>query len=102
MSRRRDVWRNASLQTAVVLPPDRLSYAFRVTTGRRPDDQELSVLSNVYQQQLSYFQANPEAATKLLSVGAASRNPALNAGEHAAWTMMANLVLNLDEAITKE
>lgn len=82
--------------------PDRLGFAFRTATGRRPDETELNVLGKVLQEQLTYFQANSEAANKLLSVGAAPRKSGLNPSEHAAWTMMANLVLNLDEAITKE
>ena len=46
--------------------------------------------------------ADKEAATKLLSVGEAPRNDKLPVDQHAAMTMMANLLLNLDEAITKE
>jgi hypothetical protein len=81
---------------------ERLTYAFRLVTSRRPDERELGVLRHVFEDQLRYFQANPDAGGKLLAVGTAPRNANLNAAEHAAWTMMANLVMNLDEAITKE
>jgi hypothetical protein len=54
------------------------------------------------EQQLAFYRADKNAALKLLSDGASQRDDALEPGEHAAWTMMANLILNLDETITKE
>ena len=47
-----------------------------------------------------HFAKNAESASKLLSAGAAKRDPALDAAEHAAWTMLGNLLLNLDETIS--
>ena len=47
-----------------------------------------------------HFAKNAEAASKLLSAGAAKRDPALDPAEHAAWTMLGNLLLNLDETIS--
>ena len=42
------------------------------------------------------------AAEKLLAVGDTKRNEALDVSELAAYTMVANLILNLDETVTKE
>jgi hypothetical protein len=81
---------------------DRLAYAFRLATARRPNADELSVLVKVYQAQLADYQADKEAAAKLLSYGDSKRNEALDPSEEAAWTMVANLILNLDEVVTKE
>jgi hypothetical protein len=83
-------------------PEDRLAYGFRLATSRRPDTADLDTLTKLYEQQLAYYRAEKDAAIKLLSVGASNRDEALDPGEYAAWTMMANLLLNLDEAITKE
>lgn len=63
---------------------------------------ELIVLVGVYEKQLAGFQADVEAAIKLLAVGRSKRNESLPAPELAAWTMTANLILNLDETVTKE
>ena len=41
------------------------------------------------------------AADKLLAYGDAPRNANLDPVEQAAWTIMANLLINLDETITK-
>ncbi len=80
----------------------RLSFGFRVCTGRNPTDHELSVLSRVHAEQLAHYKANPAEADKLLSIGASPRTEGLDSSEHAAMSMMANLLLNLDEVITKE
>ncbi len=80
----------------------RIAQAFRVATARHPDAEELAVLVQIYQGQLVEYQADKEAAAKLLSVGDSKRDETLDAGELAAYTMVANLILNLDEVITKE
>lgn len=81
---------------------ERASLAFRLATSRLPTGDELAVLLRVYQKELAEFQADREAALKLLGYGEAKRNEALDPAELAAWTMVANLVLNLDETVTKE
>jgi hypothetical protein len=83
-------------------PGERAAFAFRVATSRRPTAGESAVLLKVYESELAEFQADADAAGKLLSVGEAPRNVALDVNELAAWTMVANLVLNLDETVTKE
>jgi hypothetical protein len=81
---------------------ERLTYGFRAATSRLPRDTELAVLTKVFQKQLDHFAQNKDAAIKLLSVGESKRNETLDPVEHAAYTMAANLILNLDETITKE
>ena len=83
-------------------PEDRATFAFRLATGRRPTPAELAVVLQVYQGELADFQADKDAATKLVTVGETKRNEALDVSELAAWTMTANLLLNLDETVTKE
>ena len=55
----------------------------------------------MFKEYFDQFQANPEAATKLLSVGESPRNEALAVSELAAWTLVTHLILNLSETITK-
>jgi hypothetical protein len=83
-------------------PEERLTFAYRVVTSRRPTADELSVLTPLYQAQLAAFQTDKDGATKLVTYGDSKRDEKLDVSELAAWTMMANLVLNLDEAVTKE
>jgi hypothetical protein len=83
-------------------PADQMLFGFRVCTARVPTEHELTVLGKVYAGQLAHYQTNPAEAEKLLVIGASPRPEGIDPATHAAMTMMANLLLNLDEAITKE
>ncbi len=80
---------------------DRLVWAFRTVTARRPKPQELAVLRRAYQDHLAHYRRHPEQAKKLLQVGESPRDESLDVAEHAAWTMIGNLLLNLSETLTK-
>jgi mono/diheme cytochrome c family protein len=47
------------------------------------------------------YEANPEAAKQLVEVGASRPDAKLPIIDLAAWTMLANKIMNLDEAINK-
>ncbi|MBX7074633.1 MAG: PSD1 and planctomycete cytochrome C domain-containing protein [Pirellulales bacterium] len=83
-------------------PAERAAFGWRLATARVPESDELAVLVGMYEKQLGEFRADAEAAKQLLAVGESKRDEALDPAEHAAWTMVANLILNLDETITKE
>ncbi|HUS40665.1 MAG TPA: DUF1553 domain-containing protein, partial [Pirellulales bacterium] len=82
-------------------PPDRARQMFRLCTGRRPDEAEVTELTNVFADHLAEYQSNVEAAQKLLGVGEFTPESDLDTPQWAAWTMVANLVLNLDEVLSK-
>ena len=79
----------------------RLGYMFRLATSRRPNEGETRVLSSGFNYHLDRFRSDPEAASALL--GQQPKQPAeISPPEAAAYAMMASLVLNLDETITRE
>jgi hypothetical protein len=80
---------------------ERISFVFRLATGRAPREPESAILGKVLDRQLELYRADPQAAAKLLAVGESKRNELLDAPEHAAWTMLCSAILNLDEALTK-
>jgi len=80
---------------------ERVAFAFRLATSRQPTDRERAVLLRLYEQQREAYRANPDLAKKLLAVGEAAANDQLDAVELAAWAMVASVVLNLDETITR-
>jgi hypothetical protein len=80
----------------------RLTWSFRLCTGRRPQVRELEVLGRLLAGQMSHYRQDPEAAEALAGVGEFSRPQGLEVGELAAWTALANVLLNLDETVTKE
>jgi hypothetical protein len=50
---------------------------------------------------LAHYKANAADAKKLIAVGEARIDPKLDAGTLAAWTMLANEMMNLDEVLNK-
>jgi mono/diheme cytochrome c family protein len=79
----------------------RLTYLFRLTTARWPDAKELAEMTAAYKDHLAAYRRDAARAKKLISVGETKPDGKLDASELAAWTMIANLLLNLDEAINK-
>jgi hypothetical protein len=80
---------------------DRVRYAFRVVLSRPPKTAELSRLEKLYTQSLARFEKEPAAASKLATepLGAAPKE--MNVAELAAWTVVGNVLLNLDETVMK-
>ncbi len=83
-------------------PQERVAYGFRLATARHADEAEIGLLVRQYETHLAEFRQDQESATQIVAVGESPRDPSLDVGELAAWTMVANLILNLDETLTKE
>ena len=79
----------------------RLTRAFRLTLGRAPAVDELAVLQRSYQQQLDRFEADRKAAAEFLKVGESKVPESLDQAKLAAMTAVANVLLNLNETITR-
>ena len=82
-------------------PEDRIVHMFRLATARKPDAVELQALTTAFSDHLATYTRNAEAAKKLIAVGESKPAAGLNPSELAAWTMIANVILNLDEVINK-
>jgi hypothetical protein len=80
---------------------ERLSSAFERITSRAPNASELKIITTALARARRDYQADPTAAQKLLSVGESRRDSSLPAAEHAAWTNLCGLLLNLSECITR-
>jgi hypothetical protein len=63
---------------------DRIAYGFRLAVSRRPTQKELDDVLAFYRQQLAEYRSRGATA------------------ESSAWTMVANVLLNMDETISKE
>ena len=82
-------------------PNQRIAFAFELATSRAPAETEMAVMRQVFDANLREFEADGKAAEALLGVGNFPRDPSLPIPEAAAYTTVANLILNLDETITK-
>jgi hypothetical protein len=89
------------LQTSYPDDSARLAAAFSRMTGRPATAAEQAALQKALVRERQRYQADPAAAGSLLAIGESPRDPALPAPEHAAWTQVASLVLNLSETVTK-
>ncbi|HCK54346.1 MAG TPA: hypothetical protein DIC23_14095, partial [Planctomycetaceae bacterium] len=79
----------------------RVTFAFRTVLARKPTTSEIDTLTKLFAHYQSEFKSTPGTASKLLAAGESSQNKRLNADEHAAWTMIVHLLLNLSETVTK-
>lgn len=80
----------------------RLDHAFILTTSRPADELRQEVLKATLDEQQAIFKKEPKRATDLLSVGESKRDETIEASEHAAWTILASMILNLDENLNRE
>ncbi len=80
----------------------RIVFAFRLALARKPSVRESKVLRDLLAQQLMNYRKDKKAAGELLRVGESKADDKVDQAELAAWTMVANAILNLDETITKE
>jgi hypothetical protein len=80
---------------------ERLALLYRIVLSRRPDAEELQLVSASLQKQRELYRADPAAASQAIQIGESKPKGVASAEETAAWTMIANLVLNLDETINR-
>ena len=78
---------------------ERIRYAFRLCLSRFPRQPELTRLRLLVSQQHSNYLRDPAAARKL--VGKFASSSTVTKSELAAWTIVASVLLNLDESLTK-
>ncbi len=79
----------------------RIAFAFRLLTSRLPRPEEVDVLKALYQEQKEAFSQDRAGALALLETGESPWDTRLDATELAASTILANTVMNFDEAVIK-
>ena len=91
---------NALLSSRVGLDRQ-VNYMANRLLARSLAPKEFGVVAQSYKDYLNYYDSKPEDAAKLLSVGESKANVKLPKAEFAAMTMVANEMMNLDEALVK-
>jgi hypothetical protein len=82
-------------------PADQVAWAFRLLTSRRPSAEEITVLQKLYTEQRELFMADQQAAAKLLAEGETANDPGVPMADLAAGTVLAQALLNHDEAVMR-
>jgi hypothetical protein len=82
---------------------DRAVHAFRLVLARKPRPAESLHLVELYHESLDRYRRDPSAAkaTAMTGLGTIDSAGNLDDAELAAWTVVANVLLNLDETLTK-
>jgi hypothetical protein len=83
-------------------PGGRISHGFRLALGRRPDPVELATLVAGFETDLARFAAAADEAAKYAAVGLVRKPDGTTDAEFAAASLAANVILNLDEFVTRE
>ena len=79
----------------------RIVIAFRIVLSRLPGDSEQATLLEILADARTHFMANSTASEEFLSIGNSARDSSFNPVDLAAWSAVMNVVLNLDESISK-
>ncbi len=79
----------------------KIRHGWRLALVREPESRESQVLALSLAKYRTVYESDEEAAKALLATGESSRDKTLAPAEHAAWTMIAQTILNLDETITQ-
>ena len=78
----------------------RLRYAWRTALARPATEKEAAILAQTLATQLATYAADKPAAAALVKVGDLAKPADLDDSQLAAWTAVANVLLNLNETIT--
>jgi hypothetical protein len=81
--------------------PSKIEKAVRLSTGRAAQEKEKQILQQLYDEQLGYFQKNPQEAQELIKTGNTSADANLSATELAAWTNTVLTLFNYDQTLIK-
>lgn len=89
------------LTTGGRTPEERITFAYRTVLSRKPDAEELHIVGEMLEQYEKRYREDETAAKEVVEIGESKPNDKLRPAEVAAYTLVANMILNLDETITR-
>jgi hypothetical protein len=90
------------LQEGGETPEQRIDFGYRLTLARDPKPAEMKVLLAALQHFNERYVGDEKAAEQYLGYGASARDARIKSADLAAYTTVASMMLNLDEAVTKQ
>ncbi len=82
-------------------PEQRIAWAYRTVLSRAPDPRELEIVRGALETHLARYRADGDAAKRAVTNGESKPPAGRDPAELAAYTLAANLLLNLDETVTR-
>ncbi|MDA7887750.1 DUF1553 domain-containing protein, partial [Akkermansiaceae bacterium] len=89
------------LQSEKKDPADLIDQGFRLATSRPASAKEKEILTKLLQENRERFTKDPDSAKRYLATGESPRDENIDLVEHAAWMVIAQTILNLDETLTR-
>ncbi len=83
-------------------PESRIEYGYKLLLARAPSPKQKQILLTTEARMAADFRNDPTAASQFLQQGESPMDRSADPTELAAWTSIASLLLNMDEAITKQ
>ena len=80
---------------------ERIPWAWRTVTSRQPGPDDAKIVTDVLKGHRARYAKDAEAAQKLITYGESVPDKEISPNELASWTLVANLLLNLDEVVNK-
>ncbi len=80
---------------------NKIGFGLELCLGRPAEKQSIGILKELYQQQLSHYQSNPEESESLTQHLTGPHPQGLKVPEWATWTVLANVLMNLDGVMMK-
>ncbi len=81
---------------------ERIRFAFEECTARPPTASETAIIMNTLKRERANYSAKPASASAFLEIGESTHPENIDPVEHAAWTTVASLIMNLSETLTRE
>ncbi len=81
---------------------ERIHHGFRLAVGRLPSEREAKILLQGLSEDIHRFRNDPESAKQLLKLGESPSEAEADQATQAAYTLVANVIMNLDEFVTRE
>jgi hypothetical protein len=82
-------------------PETRAAFGLRLCLARPAQGEQIRDLVDLYKSELAYYQKNAAAAEQLATQPLGKLPDGMSAAEAAAWTVVANVLLNMDGVLTK-
>jgi hypothetical protein len=80
---------------------ERITWLFEAATARKPTDSETNILKARFANSRNIFLKDQESAKSLLQVGNTPVAPGIPPADLAAFSVLASVILNLDEVLTR-
>jgi hypothetical protein len=90
-----------SLAASATDDAGRIDWLFEAVLAREPEPAEVKLVADSLVAHRERYKADAAAAGKLVRIGDSQPPAHVEPAELAAWTLVANTILNLDEALTR-